>query len=302
VAGRLSGMTALHRGATARLSLFLAGVLVVLGGCSPQSGTDDRISHPTGPTDLVLRVAFEGGFAPQEILLTQTPGLSLYGDGTLITQGAQTAIFPGPAIAPLQMTRVTDTGMQRILRAARAAGLMGPDRHYENNSVADASTTVFTLNAGGGVHRISAYALFDAEDTMMIPADHREPRRLLLALQQDLMDVRNRLGEDVAGPDLPYVPTAMRIVSREADPKLDENQALVKLVDWPLQTSLATFGEPRQGGGIRCGTVEGAELVVARPAFTAAHQLTYWRSAGKFYRLQFRPLLPDERGPCPADS
>jgi hypothetical protein len=233
--------------------------------------------------------------------LTEIPALSLYGDGRLVTPGAQIAIFPGPAMPALQMARVTEAGMQRILRAARSAGLLGPDRHYDYPGVADAGTTTFTVVAGGGIHRISAYALSEASDLSLVPADEREPRRLMAAFQQDLY-VRGRLGADVAGPDQPYVPAAIRIVSSVSDPRNADDPNLVKIVDWPLARGLATFGEPRLGGTVRCGAIDGADLQRAGPVLTSSHQLTFWRSEGRFYQLQLRPLLPDEQPGCPADA
>jgi hypothetical protein len=284
-----------------RLTL-VAALLVVTGACAPgASPTADTISHPTGPTDLVLRVSNAGGLIGPSIRLTGLPGLSLYGDGRLIVPGAQIDIYPGPAMPSLQVTRVTEAGMQRILRAARSAGLLGPDRHYDYQGIMDAGTTTFTVVAGGAIHRVSAVALSEGTDLSRVPDDEREPRRLMAAFQQDLSDVRGRLGADVAGPDQPYVPSAVRIVATTGDPKGAEDPNMVKIVDWPL-ASLATFGEPRLSATVRCGDLTGADLEKVRAALTSAHQLTFWRSEGRFYQLQLRPLLPDEQAGCPADA
>jgi hypothetical protein len=285
-----------------RLRLAVPALLVLAGACSPAASPPDAISHPTGSNELVLRVSTGGGLIGPSVRLTGFPGLSLYGDGRLITQGAQIDIFPGPAMPAVQVTRVTEAGVQRVLRAARSAGLLGPDRHYDFQQIMDAGTTTFTVVAAGGVHRISAVALFEGADLSRVPEDEREPRRLMAAFQQDLMDVRGRLGADVVGPDQPYVPSAIRIVSSASDPKNAEDPQFVKIADWPLARGLATFGEPRLGGSVRCGDVSGADLNTVGPALTASHQLTFWRSQGHFYQLQLRPLLPDEHPGCPADS
>ena len=60
---------------------------------------DRGIEHPTGSDQVVLRVADEGGFVPVDYMLSSMPSFSLYGDGTLITPGAQIDIYPGPALA-----------------------------------------------------------------------------------------------------------------------------------------------------------------------------------------------------------
>jgi hypothetical protein len=283
--------------------LALLGVLVlVTSGCSAgASPSADTISHPTGPTDLVLRVSVSGGLIGPSVRLTGFPSLSLYGDGRLIMPGAQIEIYPGPAMPSLQVTRVTEAGMQRILRAARSAGLLGPDRHYDYQGIMDAGTTTFTVNAGGAIHRISAVALSEGQDLSRVPEDEREPRRLMAAFQQDLSDVRGRLGADVAGPDEPYVPTAIRIVAMKSDPKGADDPNMVKIVDWPL-ADLATFGEPRLSATVRCGDLTGADLEKVRAVLTSSHQLTFWRSGGRFYQFQLRPLLPDEQPGCPADA
>jgi hypothetical protein len=279
----------------AALLTMLTAACAGVGAPSPSPG----IAHPTGPNALVLRVADVGGFKPVQFHLTELPSLSLYGDGRLITQGAQIAIFPGPAMPALQVTPVTPAGMQRILRAAQAAGLLGPDRHYDYQGVADAPTTEFTVVANGRTHRISAYALFEGADLSQVPAEERRPRELLLEFRKDMSDVRGRLGKDVAGPDQPYTPTAIRIVVTKGDPAGADDPNLVNIRDWPLATPLGSFGEDRHG--VRCGVLTGTDLETVRVALTASNQLTFWRSGGEMYQLALRPLLPDESG-CPAPA
>ena len=285
---------------------MLALVPLVLGmatGCAGiggQATEGDSIRYDSGPDKLVLQVATGGGFVPANFRLTELPSISLYGDGTLIAQGPQIAIFPGPAMPNLQVTRVTAAGMQRILRAARAAGLLGPGRHYDYPGIADAPTTTFTVTTEGGVvHKTSAYALGMDMDDARVPEADRRGRQLLAAFQEDLSDVRGRLGQDVAGPDQQYVPRAVRIFVSAGNPADAAEATLVKVVEWPLGP-LGSFGAPRTDGVLRCGVLDGQDLERVRPLLAASHQLTFWRSEGKTYRLDLRPLLPDESG-CPPD-
>jgi hypothetical protein len=121
------------------------------GGNGAGSG---GIEHPTGAGDLILQVGVSGGFVAPSTTLTQFPGFSLYGDGTLITQGAQTEIYPGPALPAMIQTHVSEDGIQAILQAAQTAGLFGPDTSYGYNCIADVGTTTFVVNAEGSTHTI----------------------------------------------------------------------------------------------------------------------------------------------------
>ncbi len=96
------------------------------------------IAHPTGADEVVLRVAYEGGFVPYEYTLSSVPSWSLFGDGTLIVQGPQIEIYPGPALPNLVAIPISEEGVQAILEAARDAGLMDGDATYGNDCIADA--------------------------------------------------------------------------------------------------------------------------------------------------------------------
>src|SRR5215212_7606087 len=126
------------------------------------SGT---IEHPTGADDLILRVEVVGGFVPPQVLLSEIPQLSLYGDGRAITTGPMIDIFPSPALPNLRQVTLTEAGIQEVLAAAQAAGLLDGDRTYFNNTVADAPTTVFTVHTGGMTSTISAYGLGFGDDS-----------------------------------------------------------------------------------------------------------------------------------------
>jgi hypothetical protein len=288
--------------AAALVCLLVTGACATAGGGASPTPDPNRISYDSGAADLVVRVSTAGGFVPQHFHFTHVPEISLYGDGRLVTQGAQIAIFPGPAMPPLIETRTNDAGIQRILRAAKAAGLFGPDQHYPARGVADAPTTTFTVAAGGGIHRVSAEALGIDAAAPGMPETERQARKLLTAFREDMGDVRGRLGTDVVGPERPYAATAIRIGATEGDPKTADEPELAKIVNWPLPQSLATFGEPWPPmPGMRCGVLEAADLERVRPALTASHTLTFWKSGGKTYQLWLRPLLPDEHG-CRAPS
>lgn len=140
----------------------------VPGSPSAQPPTGE-IDHRTGATDLVLRLEEGGGFVPMGYLVTQAPTFSLYGDGTVVfrNQFAE-PIPPGPVIrdAPFRIARLSEEQIQGLLQFALADGGLALARpSYENPMIADAGTSIFTVNAGGIDKVVSVYALgLDAPD------------------------------------------------------------------------------------------------------------------------------------------
>lgn len=272
---------ALGPAACARATGSTGGV----SGDGPQT-----IEHPMGATDLVVRVETSGGFLAPEATLTELPTFSLFGDGTVITQGAQIEIYPGPALPALVSTRVSEDGVQAILRAADRAGLLGADATYGLGCVADAGTTTFTVNAGGSTHTVSAYAL--GLDEGSCSGEDADPRRALATFAARLGDLRSWLPAGSVGEDTPYRFSELRIYIRpyEGDPSLTE-----PAIDWPLPSDLGRLGAAAdQVPETRCVVLGGDELTTLLPDLRRANQLTPWRSGRSRYSLLLRPLLPDE--------
>jgi hypothetical protein len=291
-------------------SFALFGVAVIVAACvAAGSPSPTGIAHPTGPNELVLRIESGGGLVAPGFLVGQIPMLSIYGDGRVVVPGAQIDIYPGPALPSVVAYRISEEGIQKILENAQAAGLLGPDAHYDDPFVADLPTTTFTVYAGGGKHVISAYGLAEAtgNDAQLDP-DVRRARAALYQFEQKVGDVRGFLGPTVVvEPEAQYQPTTMRIYVTAAVP--DQSGGLQpNFQDWPLTTPLAEFGAPTSPsngqlntGGMRCGTVTGDDLKTLMPKLQVSNQLTFWRSGAETYQLILRPLLPDESG-CPAPT
>jgi hypothetical protein len=280
-------------------------VLAVFGAACAKSSTTGAgsggsggIEHPMGPNDLVLKVATGGGFVAPAAHYKEFPSFALYGDGRLITQGAQIEIYPGPALPSLQVTRITEDGVQAILEAAKAAGLLGPDRKYEFMTISDAPTTTFTLVAAGSRHVISVYALSEATGAggQGIPPAELQARQALAGFLGQLGDLGSWLPNGSVSEEGAYTFDELRIFVLDQAPSPDPGLEQ-KPVDWPLAQPLASFGEPLANGPEgRCGSVSGDELKTLLPLAEKANELTPWRSAGTSYSLVFRPLLPDESG------
>lgn len=276
------------------LALALSACGALNDDGSGGSGSGGNIDHPTGAGDLVLRWEYTGGFIPYEYSLKRVPGWSLFGDGSVIVEGPQIEIYPGPAMPNLLVTRLSEDGVQAILAAAKDAGLMDGDHTYDYPCITDVPTTVFTTNAGGRRSVVSAYALGDATAGSCPNVDDAS-RKLLYDFQTKLGDLASWLPEGSIGAEAAYTPSEVRIyvLPYQADPELPQ-----QAIEWPLATGLKSFGESTPGGvqDGRCGTVSGADLDALRADLQAANELTPWSSAGTEYRLLLRPLLPDEHG------
>ena len=264
---------------------------------TPGSGSGDGgIVHVGGAGDLLLRISNEGGFLPPEYTLTATPSLSLLGDGTVVTPGAQIEIYPGPALPPLVATPITEEGIQAVLRAALDAGL-DQDRDYTDLGsvgIADAGTTVFTLTIDGTTHVTRIYALGELGQQPPGMSDQEfSARTRLLGFQTSMQDLRHTLPAGSVGDDAMFTPSGLRLFVSDYR---SEQGLPQEAVDWPLATPLSGFGEAATAAGFRCGAVTGEDLDAVLPLATRANQLTPWRSEGVNYSIAFRPLLPDESG------
>jgi hypothetical protein len=283
---------------------ILAGAALVatLAACSAGTAsptpepTAVTIPHPTGASDLILRYEEVGGFVGPGVLLGRYPIISVYDDGTVITQGAVPAIFPGPALPSLIATKLSEAGIQRLLAAAAGAGLLGPDAQYDATGVADATTAQFTVVAGGGHHVVSAYALGIAGPGNEGP--FAAARARLQAFTVTLGDLRTRFAADVVGADIPFAYTSLKALVRDGAPQSGDPAISRVPLAWPLATSLATFGSPGTGAaaGWRCGVVTGADLAALKPLLAQATSITGWSSGGAVYTLMPLPILPDDAG------
>lgn len=295
-----------------RLKLFGATVLslgILATACAnastgggPGDGGTGSGSGPTGPTSptgsnqLVLRIEQVGGFVPVEYNLTRLPLFSLYGDGLLVTPGAQIEIYPGPALPALSQQRLTPDAIQLLLQAAIDAGL-DKDRNLQTMLVSDQPTTVFTLTIDGQTHTTQVYALaFDLgqKPDGRMSQEEFQARKDLAAFLKKVNDLSWLPNGSVTDGGI-YEPTALRIYTGpyQPDPNLTQTP-----IAWPLTPGLDMFGQSAENtpGGMRCGTVTGADAATLLPLAEQANQLTPWTSGGTQYGLSFRPLLPDESG------
>ncbi len=252
---------------------------------------------PTGGDEVVLRIDSGGGFVPVEFNLVDLSEFTLYGDGTVVTEGVQTAAFPGPAVPALVTLGLTREGVERLAAEALAHGLDAPLDDYGFPGVADAATTVFTLDAGGQERRAAVYALGIGAGGPASEMDEAQEaaRARLVALRDLVTDTAAYPAEHVAVPESPYDAQRLMVAARpgfQPDPSLPQDP-----VDWPLADPSTLGAElPEPFTGFRCFEVSGPDLEVLRPVAAAATALTPWASGGQQWNVVFRPLLPDDPG------
>jgi len=273
-----------------------------LGSGGNATPTPEPIDHPQGASDVVVKIEHVGGFVMQETIVTRLPHFVLYGDGSVITQGPQIAIYPPPALPNLQMGTLTGEGIQRILEAAREAGLLDGDKEYRLDMIADAPTTVFTITADGETHTISVYALMLVEDELnndLVPEDEREARQKLAEFEAMMLDYMGWLPADaVAEAETAYPMEQLQIVVIPRDMLMIGDDSIdTGEMDWPLEAPLAGIGDEYPFmEQARCAVIEGDDLDTLVDALHQANQLTTWISEGDEYALLLRPMLPDETG------
>jgi len=285
-----------------RTAAATIATLLTLGACADaaptgRGGGGGGIGHSSAPDHLLVRVAWEGGFVPVETTYTNLPLFSLYGDGTLVTPGAQIEINPPPALPAMSERAVDEEGIQAILREAIGATGDLPDDLDDIGMVmiADAPTTVITVSVDEVERTVRVYALGEmTERPEGMPEDVFRARQRLQELVTKLTGLSGWLPAGSLGPESDYEADASRLILADVRKGGPYGQPEIA---WPLEQPLATFGEPSGVAELRCGVVRGDDWSTVRVEAAEANQETPWvDDDGGSFTILFRPLLPDESG------
>lgn len=259
-------------------------------------GAGNGIDHGTDGHDVLVRVAFEGGFVAREWTYRSLPSFSLYGDGRLVLPGAQIELYPGPALPAISTRTVTEAGIQATLTEVLDSIQGVPDEMLDMGSVgmADVPTTVITVHAGGVDRTIKVYGLSElTERPETMSEEEFLARGKLQELVTKLGGLESWLPEGSLGTEKMYDGSGARLFVSEYQ-QVDLPQEPIR---WPLSENLDRFGAPASGSDTyRCGVVEGSDWTAVREAASQANELTPWTEAGSRFSILFRPLLPDESG------
>jgi len=257
-------------------------------GASP--GSFGEIEHATGATDILLRYENGGGFVAPGFLATEAPIFTLYGDGTVVFRNPS-GEFPQPIGSvspqnPFRTVKLSEDDIQSVLAYALGDGGLGVARAtYENNQVADAPTTMFTIDAGGIKKTVSVYALgMDVQGQADGPA-----RTAFQALADRLgdFDKGGSVSTDV------YQPTAYRGILMDGSTAPDQ-------IAWPwTDLTPSDFAFPADANAFQLAKhvltqaqVDATGLKDVQGGFQGLPIAS--PDGSKVYSLSVRPLLPDE--------
>jgi hypothetical protein len=286
------------------------------GGSTPPSasggdGGTGGIEHPTAADEPILVVEEAGGFAMPQMIATRVPTFALYGDGRVIMQGAQTLEFPGPTLPPLIERTMTEEGIQAVLEAIEDTSLFTGDLELRGamNVVADATDTVFHVNANGNEVTVTVYALGMLDPALggnfeNIDQAEIDAHAVLSQFRDALMTIDTSIPAGAWESEgwQPYTPTALRLYVRDVTGEPIEGGELPGVVrEWPTDDDPAAFGEEVQvfGDGTRCGVVEGEAAATWFAELSVSTQRTIWTSDGENrFTVLPRPLLPGEEPSC----
>jgi hypothetical protein len=252
----------------------------------PTFGPND-IAHPTGRTDVVLRMEQGGGFVPFGFLFTQSPSFTLYGDGTVIFKPIDNRAgdpFGGQAMLPWLVGHMSEADIQALLQFALGPGHLANAREsYDNPMVADAGSTIFTINAGGVDKVVNIYALGleggpDAAD-----------RQGFSQLAEVLNDFGNQSGLDL-GELTAYEPALYKTLLMEGF-----GEPVGQALEWPWDDlTVADWPNAEEPDG-RIKVLDAEHIAKLMDIPNGGH-VGIWVTTPDGVNVQFgvRPLLPDE--------
>ncbi len=202
--------------------------LVAACGSDDDPGSEPVYTLPTGPDDVVLRIAYEGGFVAPDAYFARLPNLLVTGDGRVFTPGAIPEIYPGPLVMPMMVGSITAAGLQRLMKAADEARLIGFVADYElpdGIGIADAPDTVVTLSVNGHTYTHRAYA-------RVRRAQH--PTRDRLAKFVDSTgDLATLVGAENLGESDRATPPSRTASGRPSPTRAQWSDPKPTIVDWP---------------------------------------------------------------------
>jgi hypothetical protein len=257
-------------------------------------GTDDRsvvtLSRPTGSDEVVVQVMVTGGFVPVDAAVSAVPTATVLGDGTVITPAPVIAIYPGPAITPLQSVQVPAETVDDLVQRAAELGLLG-DLDYGQPPVADAPDTIVTVTANGREHRHVANALGVSDGL------GGARRQVSEQAEKNRQALRSFVGAVEALPpgEAPWRPSAVAVYALgDYVPEPDLPQPAR---EWPLATKPAIV-PAASANAIPCTVIDGADVDVLLATLKEANARTPWMVGGRAVSLAFRPVVPGQPG-CP---
>jgi hypothetical protein len=233
-----------------------------------------------------------GGFVPIDFLATQAPAFTLYGNGVIVFQ-RKVETFPEADASgvthgtPWRTAKLDEGQIQELLEFATVQGALGTARDVYMGNIADAPSTIFTLNAGGVSKVVTINGLSELTD----PGPDAFARAAFLKLANRLNDFDRggSIDSDI------YQADAYRGVLIERD----ANGPAPKAWPWPA-IKLADFVDPNAAnGGIRLPhrtmSAEEVDALGIKDLVGGLQGVVLKAPDGRIYGLTLRPLLADEK-------
>ena len=226
--------------------------------------------HPTGADEVVVEIAYEGGFLPVDAAFGQLPLLLVSGDARQFVLGPQIEIYPQPLLPNVLVSDIGEAGIQDLLDLAAEHGLLTEREYERNDRIADAADTVVRISANGETYEHRAYALgLDTSET----GDRAELQAFIEAATADLaMDAAEFEPENYLIRATPIDDTS----GYETEPTL---------VDWPAESSFLL------AGASDCAEVPAGSV---HDLFADANQLTFFVQNDVTYQVTVKPQLPGD--------
>ncbi|MDM4719301.1 hypothetical protein QTQ03_06705 [Micromonospora sp. WMMA1363] len=275
--------------------LVVVPVLLLATACGQQRGAagagDSDLPAVSRPAEAVMfRMEAVGGFVTPAVAVTRLPAISVYGDGRVIIDGPVPLLYPGPALPNLRLGTISAAEVDNLITLARAGGV-GDDADLGTPSVADATSTRFTVFGVNGSEQLEVYAFAEAGGSEPgLTADQRAARDRLRKFVASLTSASGPLAAVQGSASQPYVPTA---VAGVAEPWVGDGElGGQREVPWPGPE--LPGGELGADLGLGCVTVTGGAARTLLTVAAEANSATPWTSGGRRWTVTLRPLLPDE--------
>lgn len=284
----------MHRSASSALTLVLAAGLVA--ACTGSGGSPS----PSEPAGFSLRAWVTQALPPIDSFAISGPSI-VVDRGALITQGPVPAIFPGPLMPNLIARPISEAGIEAIVAAARAAGLLDGPTDLTGGGMPGAQVGHLRFVVDG----VEREVLGDPNRQIVCVTAPCDPAagtpEAFGTFWARLSDPTGWLAGEL-GRETLYDPERLAVLLTE--PRLDAT-IQPSIAPWPIDGELLKFGTvfavPQGTPPVRCGVIEGDDVVAALAAFRAANQLTRWTDGtGAERGAIIRPLFPGEADPCGA--
>jgi hypothetical protein len=277
-------------------SLPVLAIALLVGACAGPAATPSPLASADTSDSWLRAITFQTG--PPVNRFAVGPTAVIRNDGIYVTAGPIDAVDPGPLLPNLIGRSISDAGRQAIVAEAGRLGLLSGKTDFRG----------VAAMPGGVIGRLqltvdgTPVTLIGEPDSKLLCAIIRcDPLpgtpEAFGELWRMLADPAGWLAADL-GPEAPFVADAYALLVGPARAPDPAGGASVQ--DWPLDTSLATFGAPVANGTLRCGTVAGTDVETLRPALQAANQMTRWvqgPDTSVTFGLIVRPIVAGEN-PC----